>query len=79
MIQTPKSDLQSRISHESELLDREFRGRVPAEVVNACIRTAESRIADVPVPDFAPIFFARHVRRLLREFVDATADRAHPA
>jgi len=50
-------------------------GRAAKEIVDRCVREAESRIADARVTDFAPIFFGRHARRLIRQ---ATADGPTP-
>lgn len=75
---TTQADLPARLREESAKLDLEFRGRVPAEVVTRCIQTAQARIAAAQIPDFAPIIFVRHARRLLRDSLASDAAATAP-
>ena len=64
-------DLDTRIREASDELGREFEGRASPEVVARCVEAARALVAEAKVTDFAPIFFARHARRLLREATHA--------
>ena len=60
-------DLPTRLRVETEQITCEFEGLVAKEVVERAVSDAQARIAEARVTDYAPIFFARHARRLIRQ------------
>jgi hypothetical protein len=72
-IKDKSQDLPTRLREETEQITCEFDGKAAKEIVDRCVSEAQSRIADARVTDYAPIFFGRHARRLIRE---ATANGA---
>lgn len=73
MSQSSSSDLATRLREESERLRSEFRDVAAPETVSRCVNAALAEIAQARIADFAPIFFVRRARRLLRDAVTRPA------
>jgi hypothetical protein len=76
MSKLSSADIESRMRAASEQVTQEFEKIVDAKVLAECVASAQGLVAGSRIPDFAPIFFGRHARRLLRQ---AAADVPPPA
>jgi hypothetical protein len=67
MSDSSQPDVRTRIREEAAEITQEFEGRIDPETLARCVDTAQGLVADSRIQDFAPIFFSRHARRLIRE------------